>query len=275
MVDPRIDPVPIAEHIQQAFEVTAVIALQIRENGNREVDFAGVPSSAHRSIRAALRARSFELEIGPRIEHPVVDSLVQQISIVRDGVRPIAYINLCSDVPLSRRQRRALAVVMSRLERHLVTLRALSAPEDALVSAVLQANPRPVFVIAASGRIVRTNHAAAALLSSNPQLAVELREQTRSTSRFEVHQIAASDLRLIVMLDTSRDHVAELVAGLGTRALEVVRLLARGVSNKEIAQQLGLADNTVEYHLTRIYAKVGVRTRVQLLGVLADRVHRG
>ncbi|MEB3369855.1 LuxR C-terminal-related transcriptional regulator [Saccharopolyspora mangrovi] len=44
----------------------------------------------------------------------------------------------------------------------------------------------------------------------------------------------------------------------------VVRLVARGLSNKEVAAELYLSSKTVQYHLTRIYAKLGIRSRSEL-----------
>jgi DNA-binding CsgD family transcriptional regulator len=50
-------------------------------------------------------------------------------------------------------------------------------------------------------------------------------------------------------------------AGLTPREVEVLRLLARGLSNKEIAQRLVIAPKTVSNHAEHIYAKTGTRTR--------------
>ena len=47
------------------------------------------------------------------------------------------------------------------------------------------------------------------------------------------------------------------------RELEVFRLLATGLTNVEIAQQLIVAETTVKTHVTRILMKLGVRDRVQ------------
>jgi DNA-binding CsgD family transcriptional regulator len=44
----------------------------------------------------------------------------------------------------------------------------------------------------------------------------------------------------------------------------VARLAAAGHSNKEIAQVLVVTVSTVEAHLSRSYAKLGVRSRTQL-----------
>jgi len=51
---------------------------------------------------------------------------------------------------------------------------------------------------------------------------------------------------------------------------EVVELAAEGMANKEIAAGLKLAVHTVEVHLSRAYAKLGVRSRAQLANRLAE-----
>jgi DNA-binding CsgD family transcriptional regulator len=52
---------------------------------------------------------------------------------------------------------------------------------------------------------------------------------------------------------------------------EIVELAAKGRSNKEIGQALSLAVHTVEVHLSRAYAKLGVRSRAQLAQRLSIR----
>jgi DNA-binding NarL/FixJ family response regulator len=48
------------------------------------------------------------------------------------------------------------------------------------------------------------------------------------------------------------------------REAEIVRLVGKGLGNKEIAQELGLSVPTVRSHLTRLYEKIGVMSRVEL-----------
>ena len=51
--------------------------------------------------------------------------------------------------------------------------------------------------------------------------------------------------------------------GLTDREADVLRLLAKGLTNKDIAQQLYLSVRTVEAHLHRIYVKLGVSSRTE------------
>jgi len=57
------------------------------------------------------------------------------------------------------------------------------------------------------------------------------------------------------------------------REMETLRLLGRGLGNKEIARQLGVSVTTVRTHLNKIYEKVGLRSRVEL--ALYAAVHCG
>ncbi len=54
-----------------------------------------------------------------------------------------------------------------------------------------------------------------------------------------------------------------LVEPLTARELEVLRLLAAGLSNREIAQELSIALSTVKTHARRIYGKLDVSSRTQ------------
>ena len=56
---------------------------------------------------------------------------------------------------------------------------------------------------------------------------------------------------------------SSLIEPLSARELEVLRLIAEGLSNSEIAQRLFIAPSTVKVHTRNIYGKLGVKSRTQ------------
>jgi DNA-binding NarL/FixJ family response regulator len=59
------------------------------------------------------------------------------------------------------------------------------------------------------------------------------------------------------------DASSRVVEELTTRELEVLRLLAQGLDNSEIAKQLYLSPTTVKRHISGVFAKVGAANRVE------------
>jgi DNA-binding NarL/FixJ family response regulator len=64
----------------------------------------------------------------------------------------------------------------------------------------------------------------------------------------------------------ARDRPVAL-SDLTPRELEVLRLIARGLSNADIARMLVVGDATVKTHITRIFAKLGLHDRAQAVVV--------
>lgn len=60
---------------------------------------------------------------------------------------------------------------------------------------------------------------------------------------------------------TARAARREWPAALSEREVEVLRLVARGLSNREMAKHLTIAEKTVGHHIQHIYNKIGVSTR--------------
>lgn len=55
--------------------------------------------------------------------------------------------------------------------------------------------------------------------------------------------------------------------GLTAREAEVLDLIARGMSNGEIAAHMGVVTKTVKNHINRTYAKLGVRSRTEAIAM--------
>jgi DNA-binding NarL/FixJ family response regulator len=65
------------------------------------------------------------------------------------------------------------------------------------------------------------------------------------------------------LAEVSGGQDGQLPGGLTSRQAEVLRLLADGLSNKQIAERLYLSPGTVERHLATIYRKLGLGGRVK------------
>ena len=52
---------------------------------------------------------------------------------------------------------------------------------------------------------------------------------------------------------------------LSIREQEVAALVCKGLSNREIADKLFVEEKTIKFHLTKVYKKLGLRGRAQLI----------
>ena len=54
-----------------------------------------------------------------------------------------------------------------------------------------------------------------------------------------------------------------LIEPLTAREKEVIQLMAQGLANKQIALSLGISEHTVKFHLSSLYAKLGISSRTE------------
>jgi DNA-binding NarL/FixJ family response regulator len=88
--------------------------------------------------------------------------------------------------------------------------------------------------------------------------AQELRQAIKAAAAGQVHlspQAAARLMREVVAPEHSET--------LSEREVEVLRLLAHGRANKQIARDLAIAEKTVKTHVSSILGKLGVESRTQ------------
>jgi len=100
------------------------------------------------------------------------------------------------------------------------------------------------------GKCIRTVHAGE-IWASNVQMS------------FAVEALASSP--------TVRAVDANGLSLLSKREMEVVRSLSEGLTNREIAEQLGLSQHTVKNYLFRVFDKLGVSSRMELLFMTMSR----
>lgn len=98
----------------------------------------------------------------------------------------------------------------------------------------------------------------------------QLAEAIRSTARGEsflqpsvAAKVVAEFARLANAPQARERANRALVEPLSDRELEILRLVATGASNKEIAATLFIVEGTVKNHITNILTKLGVRDRTQ------------
>ena len=63
--------------------------------------------------------------------------------------------------------------------------------------------------------------------------------------------------------DYGKYHITE-------REFDVIKLIRKGMTNKEIGYELGISVNTVNNHIANIFQKTGFRSRIYLLNVLNE-----
>src|SRR5207302_1970501 len=117
---------------------------------------------------------------------------------------------------------------------------------------VIQVMATPQFVEAAA-RIVELDEAHAAL---------EVFERWVSSTR------SPDRLALAASGESVRPRQRATTADLTPQQLQIARLVAAGATNREIAGRLCLSHRTVEHHLSKIFTKLEIRSRVELAKLL-------
>jgi DNA-binding NarL/FixJ family response regulator len=72
-------------------------------------------------------------------------------------------------------------------------------------------------------------------------------------------------LRALLTTDGSFEELAPTDSKLSKRQKQLIVMLDRGLSNREIADELGISEHTVKVHLWRLFRRLGVKSRTQTI----------
>jgi DNA-binding CsgD family transcriptional regulator len=127
---------------------------------------------------------------------------------------------------------------------------------------------------------IDTDLAGLLLLSASPLAEAEalmlLRRAEDYAGRQELWPLQARVRRLLERLGEAPCRVhREALAALTTAERRVARLAAGGLTNKAIAEQLEVSAKAVEWHLSRVYRKLGIPSRTRLAAALGEGAHAG
>ncbi|HET7090146.1 MAG TPA: response regulator transcription factor [Anaerolineae bacterium] len=77
--------------------------------------------------------------------------------------------------------------------------------------------------------------------------------------------------KLLKQVQSGTDRTGSRAGELTSREIEVLRLLAQGQANKQIAARLGISERTVKFHVSAIFRKLDATNRTEAVTIAAQR----
>jgi DNA-binding NarL/FixJ family response regulator len=207
-----------------------------------------VISDDHALFREGLR-KLLEAEPGMQIVGEAVDGQ-ETVKVVRQ-LKPHV---LLLDLSLPKLSGLEVLAELSKLELQTRTIMLTAAIEREQVVEALQLGVRGIVL----------KHSALQLLLKSIRCVNE--------GEYWVGQEGVSDLihALRRMMPSQGVSEAPRNFGLSSREMEVIALIVAGYTNKDLARELGISENTAKHHLTNIFDKLGVSNRLELVLYAVD-----
>jgi DNA-binding CsgD family transcriptional regulator len=143
----------------------------------------------------------------------------------------------------------------------------------AVLDVALDALRVPALVVGRRGEIVCSNAPARALIGDAPQVvcwwpdaATTAEYPGRTWEVTPISKAGLPDWSLVIL--RTLDAPPRRRWNLTSRQSEVLELVARGMTNARIAATLGIRLGTVEFHISRIFDRVGVNSRKALIATV-------
>lgn len=217
-----------------------------------EAAFARSSDIATGSDGIAMATRHYQLAMHARIlcAHKNYDAALNLLSGVRHESNAVgwSYAETSSLIELAR----VLSLAGDATAAVKMLVSALPACERAgLVRTVLDAGPELLKIIAELREASRTRRWPAEL----PALPTDYLSLLLATAHVDAQKAA------IPVIARAAERAPTPEEPLNAREIEVLRLLDRGLSNKQMARNLGVTINTVKWYLKSIYIKLGVASR--------------
>ena len=93
--------------------------------------------------------------------------------------------------------------------------------------------------------------------------AIELRRVLKGIARGEAHVSPALAAQMLKLMNAPHDQKQEPIEDLTKREEDILRRVAKGLSNREVADALGLQEKTIKHYMTNILGKLQARNRVE------------
>ena len=192
----------------------------------------------------------------------LVRQLLQQVRDLTANLQPTTLMTLGLEAALEglanqimRQHGAQVTLDLARLPERLpapLELALFRAAQEAVATAVTQAHATHITI-----RLTHEPEQLTFYMGDNGKTAVERLPTTSQRLTQLGGQLSGQAGRLTVLF------ALKPAVALTPRELEVLQLVAYGLSNKEIAQHLSVSARTVNFHLYNVYSKLGVNSRTE------------
>lgn len=252
-----------------------------REHAERALALA---HSSGETILASLgRSALGLLELTLGRPEQAADQLLELVADDRPDANPIvAIINVPEVVEAVARAGRPVELIAAPLDRYRAW--ALSAPTDARRSfldrceALVEARPPDEAfsdATASAGSLPPFQQARGELLHGEWLRRERRRQESRHHLRAALdlfRQVGAppwedrAEAELRATGETARKRDPSTLDQLTPQELQIAMLVSQGMTNREVAAQLFLSPRTIDYHLRKVFSKLGIASRTELAG---------